>query len=67
MILAIFNWLGNWPEFTDKFMIVFSGIDISNITTTEDISSIPTELPDFNKFTMLIISLRVLFRIDILC
>ena len=41
-------------------MIVFSGLDISNITaltTTEDISSIPTEQPDFNKFTMLIISL----------
>ena len=57
-MLAIFNWLGNWPEFKDKLMRVFSSIDISNImalTTTEDISSIPTELPDFNKFTMLII------------
>ena len=49
MILAIFNWLGNLPEFKYKLMIVFSGIDISNITaltTTEDISSILTELPD---------------------
>ena len=40
-------------------MIVFSGIDISIITaltTTEDISSIPTELPDFWKLNVLIIS-----------